>query len=323
MSRSDPGGHAPGRSAPGPGTPTNHPTSSDASPSPSPRPEPRGTLVIHGTGDVSLDPSYLPVFGSRGYGWAWSGLGGLFRRDDLTVINLECPATTVVAPIPKEFSFRCDPGALPAARAAGVEVANQSNNHAYDQGPDGLVDSIRRIRAAGLAPIGAGVDEAHALRPARFDLHGWRVAVLGIDEVLDPLDEVAGPDKPGTAAGHDVGLALQAIRRASASADLVVVMIHWGVELDTQPRAYQVDEAHRMIDAGADVIFGGHSHRLQPLETYRGRPIFYSLGNFVWPRFSVEGATTAVAEVLVRPDGTIHGRLLPAEIVSDGHPVLR
>ena len=279
--------------------------------------------MIHGTGDVSLDPSYLPVFGSRGYGWAWSGLGGLFRRDDLTVINLECPATTVVAPIPKEFSFRCDPGALPPARAAGVEVANQSNNHAYDQGPDGLVDSIRRIRAAGLAPIGAGVDEAHALRPARFDLHGWRVAVLGIDEVLDPLDEVAGPDKPGTAAGHDVGLALQAIRRASASADLVVVMIHWGVELDTQPRAYQVDEAHRMIDAGADVIFGGHSHRLQPLETYRGRPIFYSLGNFVWPRFSVEGATTAVAEVLVRPDGTIRGRLLPAEVVSDGHPVLR
>ena len=323
MSRSDPGGHAPGRSAPGPGTPTNHPTSSDASPSPSRRPEPRGTLVIHGTGDVSLDPSYLPVFGSRGYGWAWSGLGGLFRRDDLTVINLECPATTVVAPIPKEFSFRCDPGALPAARVAGVEVANQSNNHAYDQGPDGLVDSIRRIRAAGLAPIGAGVDEAHALRPARFDLHGWRVAVLGIDEVLDPLDEVAGPDKPGTAAGHDVGLALQAIRRASASADLVVVMIHWGVELDTQPRAYQVDEAHRMIDAGADVIFGGHSHRLQPLETYRGRPIFYSLGNFVWPRFSAEGATTAVAEVFVRPDGTIRGRLLPAEIVSDGHPALR
>jgi Bacterial capsule synthesis protein PGA_cap len=291
-----------------------------ATPTPEPR---RGTLLIHGTGDVSLDPSYIPAFGANGYGWAWSGLGDLFRTDDLTVVNLECPATTVVAPVPKEFSFRCDPDALPAARRAGVDVANQSNNHAYDQGPDGLVDSTRRIRAAGLAPVGAGRDEAEALRPALFDVKGWKVAVLGIDEVLDPLDMVAGPDKPGTAAGHDFSLAVGAVRDAARRSDLVVVMIHWGVELDTQPRAYQVEEAHRLIDAGADVIFGGHSHRLQPMATYRGRPIFYSLGNFVWPHLSEEGSTTAVAEVRVSPDGRFRARLLPAFIVSDGHPVLR
>ena len=87
-------------------------------------------------------------------------------------------------------------------------------------------------------------------------------------------------------------------------------------------REYQVDEGHRMIEAGADVIFGSHAHRLQPMEMYEGKPIFYGLGNFVWPRFSVEGSTTAVAQVVVRPDGSISGRLLPATIVSDGHPVL-
>jgi poly-gamma-glutamate synthesis protein (capsule biosynthesis protein) len=78
-----------------------------------------------------------------------------------------------------------------------------------------------------------------------------------------------------------------------------------------------------MIEAGADVIFGHHSHRLQPMDTVRGRPVFYGLGNFVWPRLSAEGAATAVAEVRVRPDGSIRGRLLPAEIETDGHPVLR
>jgi hypothetical protein len=289
-----------------------------------PTPEPhRGTLLIHGTGDVSLDPSYIGAFASNGYDWAWSGLGGLFERDDLTVINLECPATTVVAPVPKEFRFRCDPDALPAAERAGVEVANQSNNHAYDQGPDGLVDSIRRIRAAGLTPVGAGRNEDEALRAALFDIKGWKVAVLGIDEVLDPLDMVAGTDKPGTAAGHDFGLALRAVRDAARRSDLVVVMIHWGVELDTRPRDYQVDEAHRLIDAGADIIFGGHSHRLQPMELYHRRPVFYSLGNFVWPHLSEEGSTTGVAEVRVTPTGAFHARLLPAYIVSDGHPVLR
>ncbi|MBI3648015.1 MAG: CapA family protein [Actinobacteria bacterium] len=243
-------------------------------------------------------------------------------RDDLTIVNLECPATDVRDPAPKAFTIHCDPRALPAARRAGVDVASQANNHAYDEGPAGLLDSLDAVRAAGLVPVGAGADQAEAVRAAFFRTAGWNVAVLGIDEVLDPVDEVAGPDKPGTAVGHDFGMALRAVRVAAASSDLVVVMIHWGVELDASPRPYQVRQAHRMIDAGADVIFGGHAHVLQPMETYRSRPIFYSLGNFVWPRVSRVGAASAVAEVTVEPDGTVTGRLLPVEIVSDGHPVI-
>jgi poly-gamma-glutamate capsule biosynthesis protein CapA/YwtB (metallophosphatase superfamily) len=284
--------------------------------------ETKDTLMIHGTGDVSLDPSQIPYFRTQGYGWAWSGLGGLFSGDDLTVVNLECPATDVVDPQPKTFTFRCDPRALPAARSAGIDVVNQANNHAYDQGPAGLVDSLSTIRAAGLAAVGAGTDQPDALRAATFQIHGWTVAVLGIDQVLDPAHQVAGPDKPGTAAGHDFALALGAVRDAEASSDLVVVMIHWGVELEARPRGYQVGQAHRMVDAGADVIFGSHPHRLQPMETYRNRPIFYSLGNFVWPRLTQATSATAVAEVVVAPDGAIRGRLLPVEILSDGHPVL-
>ncbi len=102
----------------------------------------------------------------------------------------------------------------------------------------------------------------------------------------------------------------------------MVVVIHWGVELDTEPRPYQVAQAHRMVESGADVVFGHHAHRLQPMEVHRGRPIFYGLGNFVWPRLSPQGARTAVARVVVEPDGEVRGRLLPASIVSDGHPVL-
>ncbi len=197
----------------------------------------RGSLVIQGAGDVSLDPAQIPAFGTHGYGWAWSGLGGLFHRDDLTMVNLECPVTDVVDPAPKAFPLRCDPRALPAAERAGVDVVSQANNHAYDDGPAGLMDSLGAIHDADLVPVGAGSDRADALRAADFQIDGWRIAVLGIDEVLDPIDEVAGPDKPGTAAGHDFALALQAVRDAAASADLVVVMIHWGIELDARPRA--------------------------------------------------------------------------------------
>ena len=294
-------------------------------PSPSPTPPHRGRLVIHGTGDVSLDPSYIPNFQTYGYDYAFSGLGGLFKRDDLTVVNLECPAATGGSKWPgKQFNFRCDPDALPVMRRAGVEVAHQGNNHAYDYGPEALLESRRNIRRAGMASTGTGKDPEQAEAPARFDINGWRIAVVGFDQVLDPQpEEQAQPGHPGTACGHDVDCMVAATERAAADADLVIVVIHWGVELDTAPRAEQVEEAHRFIDAGADVIFGHHAHRLQPMGTYKGRPIFYGLGNFVWPNHSVAGATTAVAEVVVTPSGKLRGRLLPAYIESAGHPVLQ
>jgi len=172
-------------------------------------------------------------------------------------------------------------------------------------------------------PLGAGASAREADAPRYVEVEGWRIGLVGVGEVIDPDEQVAEGNEIGTAVGHDFPRALRAIREAEANADLVIVVIHWGVELDTQPREYQVVEAHRMIDAGADVIFGHHAHRLQPMEVYEGKPIFYGLGNFVWPSLSVAGSTTAVAEAVVRPDGTIKGRLLPAYIVSDGHPVLR
>jgi poly-gamma-glutamate synthesis protein (capsule biosynthesis protein) len=294
-----------------------------ASPSPSQAVQ-LGKLVIHGAGDVSLDPSFVPTFKANGYAWAWTGLNGLFKRDDLTVVNLECAVSNLGTPVPKTFNFRGDVAALPAMRAAGVEVANMANNHSYDFGPRALLDTRKNLGTNDIAAVGAGKDADQALAPAMFTIKGWRLAVLGFDKVVDPFPEaVAGPHHPGTAAGHDQGAMVGAVEAAAAQADLVIVDIHWGVELDTQPRADDVALGHQLVDAGADVVFGGHSHRLQPLEMYRGRPIFYSLANFVWPNFSSAGATTAVAEVTVTPAGKVTGRLIPAFIEAAGHPVLR
>jgi len=298
------------------------PTLTVTPPPPSPTPPPRERLVIHGTGDVSLDPAYIPNLTANGYGYAWDGLGGLFRRDDLTVINLECPVSEIRDPRDKEFVFLCDPAALPAARRAGVEVANLANNHGYDHGPEALLDSVRNLRRARIAPVGAGRGPKRALAPALFDLGGWRVAVVGLGMVIDPPDQVAAKGHPGTAAGRDTDAMLRAIRAADRRADLVIVTIHWGVELDTEPRPEQDELGRAFVRAGADAIFGHHTHRLQPLDHYRGRPIFWGLGNFVWPDFSPAGTITAVAEVAVRPNSSVRGRLLPARIEPAGHPVL-
>jgi poly-gamma-glutamate capsule biosynthesis protein CapA/YwtB (metallophosphatase superfamily) len=289
--------------------------------SPSPIRARRGSLLIHGTGDVNVQPDYVNVSPSN-YGFLLSGLNGMFTRDDLTVVNLECPVSNVGTQLPKEFSFHCDPNALPFLKRGGVDVASMANNHSWDLGPEAVVDTRRNIERAGMAAVGAGRDPRQAEEPAIFHIKGWTVAVVGIDEVVDPAEEVAGPNHPGTACGHDVGCSVRAIRRAAAVSDLVVVIIHWGVELDTQPRDYQVQEAERFVAAGADVIFGSHAHRLQPLGFVHGKPVFWGLGNFVWPHFSEEGSRTAVAEVRVRPNGKIDAKLLPAYIGTSGHPEL-
>jgi poly-gamma-glutamate capsule biosynthesis protein CapA/YwtB (metallophosphatase superfamily) len=301
------------------------PTSSattPAAPTSAPPAPARGRLVVHGTGDVNLDPTYIPALGARGYDHAWSGLGGLFTDDDLTVVNLECPVSDRGAVVPKEFNFRCDPAALPAARTAGVEVANQANNHSRDFGPDALLDSAERLRSNGITPVGVGADPRAAATPAIIERNGWRIAVLGFGGVVPAADWLVGRGRPGMADGDDITTMTAAVRAADEVADLVFVTIHWGVELDTRPRADDVARAHALIDAGADGIFGHHAHRLQPLDSYGGRPIAWGLGNFVWPAFSDAGSRTAVAEFVVSPDGAVSGCLLPARITSPGHPEL-
>ena len=116
---------------------------------------------------------------------------------------------------------------------------------------------------------------------------------------------------------------VKTVKAAKKDADLLIVAIHWGVELDTQPRDADVALGHRFIDAGADIVLGSHSHRLQAMGVFKGRPIFHSLGNFVWPNFSSAGSTTAVAEVTVSSRGMFAARMIPAYIQSSGHPVLR
>jgi poly-gamma-glutamate synthesis protein (capsule biosynthesis protein) len=278
--------------------------------------------VIHGTGDVNLDPAYIPALAAEGWDHAWSGLDGLFLEDDLTVVNLECAPSDLGSPEPKEFVFRCPPQALPSLAINGIEVANLGNNHSGDYGKEALVDGRANLLASGVAPVGAGSDFDEAGAPALFEVDGWTIAIVGFGGVFPNDAWVASEETAGMRNGDDTDSMVDAVATASALADLVIVTVHWGVELDTAPRPDDVDRAESMIAAGADIIFGHHPHRLQPLEVVDGRPVFWSLGNFVWPNFSIASSTTAVARAVVSPDGTIEGCLIPAMIESHGHPVL-
>lgn len=308
-------------------TTTSVPTTTTTGPSttvapPTSTTEPRGTLVIHGTGDVAVDPGYIPALAANGWDHAWSGLDGLFADDDLTVINLECVPSDIGSPLDKAFTFRCPTESLPSIRAAGIEVANQANNHSNDFGKEAMLDARANLLTSDIASVGTGSDWDEATTPAMFEIDGWAVAVLGFGRKADSESWYATSDRSGMASAVDTDAMVSVIEDVATRADLVIVTIHWGVELDTVPRSEDVARAERMIAAGADVIFGHHSHRLQPMELVDGKPVFYSLANFVWPHNSTESATTAVARVVVFPDGSMDSCMISAFIESHGHPVL-
>ena len=282
----------------------------------------KGYLVIQGTGDVAVDPEYIPTLAAEGWDHAWSGLDGLFLEDDLTVINLECAPSDLGSPLDKAFVFRCPTETLPSMKANGIDVANLGNNHSGDFGKEALVDGRDQLTAVGISPVGAGRGRGRGgsaghVRHQRVEGGGGRVRRCRSRRHL-----VRHRRHAGMRSGDDTPSMVEAVAAAEAEADLVVVTIHWGMELDTTPRQDDIERAQAMIEAGADVIFGHHSHRMQPLERVGDAAVFWSLGNFVWPHNSVPSATTAVARAVVASDGTIDSCLIPAYIETHGHPVL-
>lgn len=307
---------------PAPTTTRPPPTTTTVAPTTTTTVPPAEPVVIHAVGDTNFDTAYIPNLAIHGYEYAFEGLGGLFADDDLTIINLECTPSRLGAPLDKAFTFRCDPSSLPVARESGVDVANLANNHSQDFGTEAMLDGRANVNQAGIGAVGVGANLAEATAPTVVTVGEWRIAVLGMGGVVPGASWLATEDRPGMASGDDLDQMTAAVRAASEIADFVAVSVHWGWELETEPRADDRERAEAMIAAGADMIFGHHPHRLGELEFIDGKPVFWTLGNFIWPRLSDAGATTAVARVVISPEGEIDACLIPAFIETSGQPVL-
>jgi hypothetical protein len=282
----------------------------------------RQDLVIHATGDVALDPDYIVDFRTEGYAYAFEALDGLFDGDDLTVVNLECAPSTLGTPLEKTFVFRCPPSALAVAHSNGVDVTNMANNHSQDYGTTAMLDGLLQARLAGLQPVGVGADLRGATTPAIIETGGWKIVVLGMGGVVPGESWLATDERAGMASGDDIEQMTASVRAAAEVADLVFVTIHWGIEGESSPRADDRARAAAMIEAGADAIFGHHPHRLGELEIVDGVPVYWTLGNFIWPRLSDASATSGVARLEIDPSGSIEACLLPAFIERNGQPSL-
>jgi poly-gamma-glutamate synthesis protein (capsule biosynthesis protein) len=181
--------------------------------------------------------------------------------------------------------FNAPPAMLDSLAGLGFDAVSFANNHVYDQGRGGFIETLDRLDEVGVAAIGAGRTCAEAYAPRRFDLDGIQVAFLGGTLVFnDALN--AGEDRACAAMLKPERVIAEAVRARREGADVVLLSAHWGVEYDTAPQSRQIRIAHQLIEGGVDGIIGHHPHVLQPIEvveTEDGRRgvIVYSLGNFV------------------------------------------
>ncbi|MFZ0960886.1 MAG: CapA family protein [Terriglobia bacterium] len=241
----------------------------------------KSEYVMLFTGDVMLSRTVgSRMAAQKDWSLPFHLIADSLRDADLRYCNLECPVSDRGRNLHHLYSFRADPRVIEGLRSAGFNVASQANNHTYDWGPEALLDSLERLREAGIQPVGAGQNAMAAHYPLLVHLGSLRIAFLAYVDI-DPKEAAAGVDCPGVA-WLDPAQALADISFARPLADLVIVCPHWGVEYASKPTSDQVQLAHQMIDAGADIIVGSHPHVVQPLENYHDHWIAYSLGNFVF-----------------------------------------
>ena len=213
---------------------------------------------------------------------------------DIEFANLETPITKRGTKTPKTWNFRSNPRDLKIVRAAGITVVNIANNHVWDYGRDGFLDTLKFLEKDGWTYVGGGRDRAAAEEVRLFEFEGLTVGIVGLTST-HPEAAWARKNKPGVAYS-DYDRMAGIVGRAKARCDVLVVSFHGGTELADDANDIQKAVAHAAIDAGADLFLGHHPHVLQAVELYKGKPILYSLGNFLF----VSPTPTTRPEIIVR-----------------------
>lgn len=277
-----------------------------------------GKVSVVFAGDILFDPGYSIMVRllQRANGIHDSiseDLMAEMQGADIFMVNNEFPYSDRGAPTPeKQFTFRAKPEYADILHEMGADIVSLANNHAYDYGEEAFLDTIDTLENIGIPFVGAGHNLEEASAPVYFIAGDIKIAVVSATQI----ERLDNPDTKGateTTAGvfrcwNPAGL-LEAVSEAKANSDFVIVYIHWGTENTDVPDWAQLDQAPKIVDAGADLIIGDHPHCLQPIQYVNGVPVVYSLGNFL---FNSRQIDTCLVKAVVGENGLESLQFIPA-----------
>lgn len=258
------------------------------------------------------------------------------RGADLRFGGLEAALSRRGTPAAGKIVLRHDPAMIAAYVAGGFDVLAFASNHCLDYGIEPFLDTLELLERHGIRCVGAGRNIAEARKPAIVERRGTRVGFLSY-LLLVPLGWWAHPTKPGVAAvredalygppyvnEEDLEAMVSDIARARSEVDVLIASYHWGASQSRTLTLSQKAVARAAIDAGADLVIGRHPHILQGIELYRGRAIFYALGNFALdhdhPMFLPSARESILVKCRIEERALRRVSFLPVVLAEDGRP---
>ena len=289
---------------------------------PKPAPPPKEPIILAFGGDTHFEGQLRARLGNPAT--ALGPVAKQLRAADFAMINLETAITTGGTPAPgKQFTFRAPPSAFKALKAAGVDVVSMANNHGMDYMEGGLRDSLAAIKQTRFPVVGIGKNADAAYKPYRVTVKGNKLAIVGATQVLDDnliQAWTATDTKGGLASAKNVPRMVQAVKEARKGSDVVIVHLHWGAELQPCPLPRQKELAQQLVEAGADIIVGGHAHIPLGGGYLDGSYVHYGMGNFVF--YSAHGQTAKSGVLLLKvQDGKVVKDKWNPALIQGGIPI--
>ena len=234
-----------------------------------------------------------------------------FADGDLNIFNLETAITEEVTKEEKQYNFKTDASFLGTLKSIGFSVATIANNHSYDFGEKGFLDTLNALDNAKISYVGGGVNRDIAYQGQVYKVKGLKIGVLGIAKVNGGPLSIATKDKAGTTNGYDAVSTERAITELRKVSDVVILLPHWGEEGSFCPRSSEIASAKKWQSLGADIIVGSHTHTLQEVELKENKLIAYSMGNFIFYSSQLENRTTGILKIRITPNKRISYGLQP------------
>lgn len=272
-----------------------------------PAPVPETSVVFNAVGDIMLSRGVAAAADRAGAAdFPFSRLKDQFMAADFNFGNLESPVSGNDRKIGKGLVFNARRDHARPLADYKFKIVNLANNHAMDQQLAGLNSTRAFLDEIGVKYTGTGPDLDEAWKPAVVEANGIRIAVVGASYASINDGGVAKNDY--VARCEDVENLKKAIATARSMSDLVVATMHAGVEYVVRPDRTQTEFARNAIDAGADIVIGAHPHWIQTIEEYKGKPVFYSLGNFIFDQRKPDTRTGLMLKITVKKGGVLGSR---------------